>query len=92
MRPMSVGTNYSTPVVVNGFRCKNCTDVDNAKKHIDPAHPRSGPYGINAADDPTVKQTVSVTFGGALVDLSQAAKDSVAKAAPSPGAQLDISA
>ena len=40
---MTVGTNYSTPVSVNGFQCKNCTDVDYAKKHIDPAHPRSGP-------------------------------------------------
>jgi hypothetical protein len=48
---MAIGTNYSTSVMVNGFLCKNCTDVDNAKKHIDPAHPRSGPYGIDAKDD-----------------------------------------
>ena len=34
---MVVGANYSTPVTVNGFLCKNCTDVDYAKKHIDPA-------------------------------------------------------
>ena len=54
---MAVSTDYPTPVMVNGFRCKNCTDVDYAKKHIDPAHPKSGPYGINAKDDPTVKQT-----------------------------------
>jgi hypothetical protein len=51
---MAIGsTNYPQPVQVNGFLCRNCTDVDNAKKHIDPAHPRSGPYGINAATDPT---------------------------------------
>jgi len=31
---MVVGANYSTPVTVNGFLCKNCTDVDYAKKHI----------------------------------------------------------
>jgi len=51
---MSIGsTNYPQPVQVNGFTCRNCTDVDNAKKHIDPAHPKSGPYGIDAATDPT---------------------------------------
>jgi len=80
---MAVSTDYSTPVIVNGYTCKNCTDVDYAKKHIDPAHPKSGPYGINAKDDPTVKQTDSA-----------ASVADVAKPAPPPGlgAQLDISA
>jgi hypothetical protein len=51
---MAVGsTNYPQPVQVNGFTCRNCTDVGNAKNHIDPAHPQSGPYGIDAATDPT---------------------------------------
>ena len=51
---MAIGsTNYPQPVQVNGFLCRNCTDVDNAKKHIDPAHPKSGPYGINAESDPS---------------------------------------
>lgn len=93
---MSVGANYPTPVTVNGFRCMNCTDVDYAKKHIDPAHPKSGPYGIDAKDDPTVKQTASVTFGGVLSGLnaSQTIKPAqdAAAALPAAGAQLDISA
>lgn len=38
---MNIGTDYSTPVTVDGFSCKNCTDVDYAKKHIDPAHPKT---------------------------------------------------
>ena len=65
--------------MVNGFSCKNCTDVDYAKKHIDPAHPKSGPYGIDAKDDPTVKQTDAPATG-------------VTKPTPPPGlgAQLDI--
>ena len=45
---MAISANYPTPVYVNGFQCKNCTDVDYAKKHIDPAHPKDGPYGIDA--------------------------------------------
>ncbi len=68
---MSIGsTNYQVPVQVNGFTCHNCTEVDEAKKHIDPAHPKSGPYGIDAKTDPTQKksdlQNSAVTFGGSL--------------------------
>lgn len=47
---MAINGDYPQPVTVNGFSCKNCTDVDYAKKHIDPAHPKGGPYGINAKD------------------------------------------
>ena len=69
---MTIGANYPTPVTVNGFVCKNCTDVDYAKKHIDPAHPKSGPYGIDAKNDPSVKNAPSsaVVFGGALASLN----------------------
>jgi hypothetical protein len=59
--------------IVNGFPCKNCTDVDYAKKNIDPAHPKDGPYGVNnpekqakAAHDKAVK------FGGGLSALNDA--------------------
>jgi hypothetical protein len=44
---MAISGDYPSPVTVNGFSCRNCTDVDNAKKHIDPAHPSAGPFGIN---------------------------------------------
>lgn len=50
---MTISGNYPTPVQVNGYTCRNCTDVDYAKKHIDPAHPKSGPYNIDAKTDPT---------------------------------------
>ena len=86
---MAIGTDYSTPVTVNGYACKNCTDVANATKHIDPEHPRSGPYGINAQDDPTVKQTAAVTFGGALSGLNDSGK-TAPDPAPRAGAQLDV--
>jgi len=65
---MSIGsTNTAQPVYVNGFICRNCTDVDNAKKHIDPAHPKSGPYGVDAATDPTNPKRF-IQFGGSLSD------------------------
>ena len=44
---------------VNGFQCRNCTDIDYAKKHIDPAHPQDGPYGVNAKDHPGDAQKAS---------------------------------
>jgi hypothetical protein len=85
---MAISTDYPTPVMVNGFRCKNCTDVDYAKKHIDPAHPKSGPYGIDAKDDPTLKQ-IDTASSGAGTSVT-----GVAKPTPPPGlgTQLDISA
>lgn len=62
---MAIGIDYPHPVQVNGFTCRNCTDVDNAKKHIDPAHPRSGPYGIDAATDPTNPKSLLESRGHA---------------------------
>jgi hypothetical protein len=93
---MTVSANYSTPVQVNGYTCKNCTDVDYAKKHIDPAHPKSGPYGVNAATDPSLANKpaalASVTFGGALAGLNAAAGKQVASAAAGGlGENLDLS-
>jgi len=66
---------------VNGFPCKTCTDVDNAKKHINPADPKDGPYGIYAKDPggsqssqapASNKSTPSVLYGGALSSLNPA--------------------
>ena len=87
---MAISTDYPTPVMVNGFQCKNCTDVAYAKKHIDPAHPKSGPYGIDAKDDPTVKQTDTASSATG----TSVASGAVSKPAPPPGlgTQIDISA
>jgi hypothetical protein len=93
---MAVSANYPTPVTVNGFSCKNCTDVDYAKKHIDPAHPKSGPYGINAKTDPTQSKLPTVTFGGALSKLNASVQTTAAATTAAqdsePGSLLDLSA
>ena len=52
---MAISGDYPHPVTVNGYSCRNCTDVDYARKNIDPAHPKSGPFGANAQSDPTQK-------------------------------------
>lgn len=88
---MAISGNYTTPVQVNGYLCRNCTDVDYAKKHIDPQHPKSGPYNVDAASDPS-RQDKAVSFGGALSGLNQAPADpSKPCSTPyAPGATVDL--
>jgi len=92
---MAISGDYPTPVNVNGFSCKNCTDVDNAKKHIDPAHPEDGPFGINARDHPkpfdrTLDGEVAVIFGGRLSAFADRVPTR-ALAGVAAGSRVDIS-
>lgn len=77
---------------VNGYACHNCSEVAEAKKGIDPAHPKSGPYGVNAADDPTRKDAVS--FGGLLAKLndSSSCDGGAATAAQACGSIVNVCA
>lgn len=97
---MAISGDYPTPVNVNGFSCKNCTDVDNAKKHIDPAHPKDGPFGINAKNNGDAKRAIerastsgrddqpAVVFGGQLAGLGRA---STSVSGIAPGRRVDLS-
>jgi hypothetical protein len=38
--------------IVNGYVCQTCCDADLAAKHIDPAHPKDGPFGADKLPDP----------------------------------------
>ena len=97
---MAIGSvNYPQPVMVNGFPCKNCTEVDLAKAHIDPQHPNAGPYGTNAKADPSLagKQlngtTGAASFGGALSGADGSGSPSSSATPPtSPrGSHVDLS-
>lgn len=95
---MAISTvNYPTPVMVNGFSCQNCTQVDEAKAHIDPQHPSAGPYGVNAKADPSLagKQlnatTGAVTFGGSLSGSGNSGSSPAAQLSPARGSQLNLS-
>jgi len=65
---MTINGDYPHPITVNGYACKNCTDVDYAKKHVDPAHPKDGPYGIDAKPDH--KRPGAIRFGGQLAGFA----------------------
>ncbi len=90
---MTISGNYSSPVSVNGYQCWNCTDVDYAKKHIDPKHPKAGPYGIDAANDPSLRHDPkAVLLDGRLAGQADSANQasSGSDTPQGPGAQLDI--
>ena len=102
---MNISGNYPQPVYVNGYQCNNCTDVEYAKKNIDPAHPKSGPFGIHADTDPSQHHDLkagksarhdaaSVTFGGALSHLNATGQNGLSGAADagaqSAGTVLDL--
>lgn len=82
MRPVAISGDYPHPVTVNGFSCKNCTDVDYAKKHIDPAHPKDGPYGLDAKDKPAKPGDTDRT--GRADEVRPALND------PATGNRLDV--
>ena len=85
---MSISTNYASPVQVNGYSCRNCTDVAYAKRGVDPAHPKSGPYGVNAATDPSRKAD-AVHLGGRLAGLDISSVSAGAEVKPK-GTQLNV--
>ena len=73
--------------IVNGYACRDCTDAAYAKKNINPAHPKDGPFGVDSPENlAKAKQTQAVTFGGSLAGL--AAADPLA--ATSAGRALDL--
>jgi hypothetical protein len=101
---LTQSVNYPSPVWVNGYECRNCTDVDLAKKHIDPAHPKSGPFNVDAKSDPTrilqnaTNQGVqsgtnqgAVSFGGQLAGISTSASSVSPAMATAVGSNLDLS-
>ena len=82
---MTISANYPTPVYVNGYACNNCTQVAEAKKGVDPADPKAGPYGVDAESDPKANgasdtsRSPAVIFGGVLAQstgVSSAASSS----------------
>ncbi len=75
--------------VVNGYPCRNCTDVENAKKGVDPAKPKDGLDGTNAQNQP-VDFGPAVKFDGAMTGVSRT--DRPAPDAYAPGKVADFKA
>lgn len=85
--------------VVNGYVCRNCTDVEYAKKGVDPARPQDGPEGVFKVDkagkaekagppEEADQRGPAVTFDGALRGMSPSTE--VQPAPYVPGAIADL--
>ena len=87
---VSLSTNHSSTIQVYGFSCRSCSDVGYANKGIDPAHPKSGAYDVNAATDPS-RKTDAVRLSGRLagLDISSGAAD---RCVAATGTQLNVCA
>ncbi|WP_395776521.1 hypothetical protein [Aquidulcibacter sp.] len=59
--------------IVNGYMCRDCTDVSYAKKNIDPAHPKDGPQ---PSEQPSKTNPETVQWAGALAELNALRVDS----------------
>ena len=80
---------------VNGYVCYNCTDIDNAKKGINPAHPNAqDPQSVQAKSKSKIaaasdksKEAPAVILSGALSQQGGiAANSSQSRNAMSAGA------
>ena len=58
---MAISSDYPRPITVNGYVCRNCDDVSDAKKFIDPSKPKASQLE-ESSNDPQR----AVSFGGAL--------------------------
>jgi hypothetical protein len=90
--------------VVNGYVCRNCTDVEYAKKGVDPAHPKDGPQGAYAdgktdnarakdvkAGDAKSEFGPAVIFGGQLAARTSPTQ-AIQPAPYVPGSTVSLSA
>jgi hypothetical protein len=79
---MAISSDYPRPITVNGFLCRNCDDVSDAKKFIDPAKPAATTVAVEATDNDPQR---AVKFGGTLSFLN-----TVSPANPSASPASDI--
>jgi hypothetical protein len=79
--------------VVNGYVCRNCSDVDLAKRGVDPAHPKDGPNGAYKAETTPADRGPAVRLDGALAEAAAASPSTRIQPAPYvPGALADLKA
>jgi hypothetical protein len=85
--------------IVNGYVCRNCTDVENAKKGIDPAHPRKDFRAPSQTKTGAAQNNSAVILSGALTEggaqktglaTSTGAPVQAHVSAPKTGAALNV--
>jgi hypothetical protein len=89
---MSVSSDYTQPVPVNGYLCWNCSQVAEAKKGVNPADVQPGETAAQAEAASNSTPTSAVVFGGSLAGTAAAATSTPAQTAPGVGGRLNIAA
>lgn len=91
---MSIGGDYTRPVYVNGYQCWNCTQVDEAKKGVDPADPKAGMVGPDVGVPLSAKaasgQDPAVSYGGTLSGAQASAAATKPPIGAGGGSALDL--
>jgi hypothetical protein len=79
--------------IVNGYPCTSCTDVENARKGVDPARPdpseADAAVGAAGSVDSGSGRGPAVTLSGAPAQVDPAARPEPAQP-DGPGQQLDL--
>lgn len=87
--------------IVNGYVCRNCTDVEHAKKGVDPARPKESANDTDKAsarraDTAPAERGPAVTFGGSLRSVEPAPFAQRAESRPpqpyAPGSTFSLTA
>lgn len=68
---MAISSDYPRPIVVNGYQCRNCDDVSDAKRNIDPATSKLGTAEAPTGDT-TGFSANGFVFGGTLAERGPA--------------------
>jgi hypothetical protein len=75
--------------IVNGYVCRNCSDVELAKKGVDPAKPEKA----TKVEEAKPERGPAVTYGGSLSPPPELSPTQVVQAAPYvPGSTVSLKA
>ena len=81
---MAISSDYPRPIMVNGYVCRNCDDVSDAKKFIDPSKPKASEIEPNSNDPHR-----AVSFGGTLSFRNVVSSTPSQSAVAEPGQRYD---
>jgi hypothetical protein len=65
---MAISSDYTRPVYVNGYACRNCADVSRAERNVDPKDPTGGAF-------PEKKVTAAAESAASDNHFSELARD-----------------
>ena len=80
--------------VVNGYYCRTCADESLARRNVDPARPKDGPFGRDAPEARAHEAARQAALTGAAAGVASAAPGATRRdrspPPPGQGLRLDI--